>query len=445
MTNKELQELIQVAKDYQVKTTDLKKILKALIKKDGNIYREDLLKLKFLLESHFLEDEKGMALLEKLLKNGYSNWGKLVYLQRHPIIKNYLLDCDFKKEEWEIILDILLRVMPENSVLEILYCSKLEHYKNQLSNEEFLFFHKIFEVTMNSPLIFQDWYWAYLLDQQKPLETRKDILNILTVTFFVNQNPPVDVQVRIKKAIKCYELYGRDMAYPYAAVVTCIDLEMPQVITKEEYDIYINLYKILCYVCLKDNVEHNFINSFYYRTLTDSTIDAGKRLEFAENFRVSELILKNDIVRLLWNTYLEEGVVAMNVLKYAFLNNGIRTNILCKTFLEQEKDIEVMSLAREVFRVNRVRKDTESLCLLNDLQTKEEKIAFLQFLKNKYRDQDEEKLKREEQERRIQESYNAFLNNKLGLSKLEEALQESEGITVKLVREKRKKESGRKL
>ena len=331
--------------------------------------------------------------------------------------------------------------MQRNCALEKLYCEKLELYYTNIEKDEMKFFGEFFEQIMSYSLVFENWIWEYFFDKQKSLNEREAIFYI--ILSLNKEMLPEEAHKKAKKVIKCYELYGNRLATFYARALNKLDLEVPT-ITDEEVNIFINLYDFLFFE-YRENTAINYLNSSYYKILTDNSIEAQKRLEFARNFKKRELVLKNSVVDLLWHTYLEQGLDAMKILKYAFLNNGIRANILCKTFLEHERNIEVLRVARKVFRNNRVRKDTESLSVLNNLQTPEEKIEFLHFLENKYPDLTEEakqQLEKEEKERQaqekiLQENYNAFLNNKISLNKLASSLEENQNIKVSLIRVKR--------
>ena len=439
MTNQELQRIITFAKEHKIKVNDLRMLLKLFTKKDGNIYKEQLSDIEYIMIKGFQNDKELKVILEKLLKQDYTNWYSLGNLMYYPYLKKYLSEKEFSNEVWDVIF-YNLRNMPRDYALEKLYCEKLELYHGN-SKKELNFFGDFFESLKSYSLIFENWIWEYFFDNQKSLDEKNAIFYIILM--LNNEMMPEEANKKAKKVIKCYELYGKKLATSYARALNKLDLEVPT-ITDEEISIFVNLYDFLFFGCRK-NTAINYLNSSYYKILTDKKIKAEKRLEFAKNLIEPKLVLKNSIVDLLWHTYLEQGLDAMNILEYAFLNNGIRTNILCKAFLEQETNIEVLELAREVFRNNRVRKDAENLSILNNLKTPEEKIEFLQFLKSKYPDVSEEmkqQLEKEDEERRtqekmLQESYMAFLNNKIGLNKLKLSLEESQDISVSLIRVKR--------
>lgn len=440
MTNQELQKVIELAKKRKVKVNDLKMLLKLLTKKDGHIYSQQLSDIEFIILKGFLNDKELKIILENLLKQDYTKWYHLENLLHHPYLKKYLSKKIFSNEVWNVIF-YNLRNMPRNCALEKLYCEKLELYYTNIEKDEMKFFGEFFEQIMSYSLVFENWIWEYFFDKQKSLNEREAIFYI--ILSLNKEMLPEEAHKKAKKVIKCYELYGNRLATFYARALNKLDLEVPT-ITDEEVNIFINLYDFLFFEC-RENTAINYLNSSYYKILTDNSIEAQKRLEFARNFKKCELVLKNSVVDLLWHTYLEQGLDAMKILKYAFLNNGIRANILCKTFLEHERNIEVLTVARKVFRNNRVRKDTESLSVLNNLQTPEEKIEFLHFLENKYPDLTEEakqQLEKEEKERQaqekiLQENYNAFLNNKISLNKLASSLEENQNIKVSLIRVKR--------
>ena len=192
----------------------------------------------------------------------------------------------------------------------------------------------------------------------------------------------------------------------------------------------------MCYI--NDNLGINFKNSKFYKLATNEEVAPEKRLEFITIICSKNLVLKDELVEELWEIYEEKESDILIELKFAFLNKDIRTNRLCKSFLLNETDLKVLKLARRVFRNNRVRKDKKNLRILCDLKTSEEKTTFLCFLENKYQDDIEVKRSKErerkEKEQALLKAYQAFLNNKVGLAKLEESLNSSEDLTINLTR-----------
>ena len=114
-----------------------------------------------------------------------------------------------------------------------------------------------------------------------------------------------------------------------------------------------------------------------------------------------------------------------------------------------ETDLKVVKLARKVFRNNRVRKDTENLCILCDLKTSEEKIEFLSFLENKYQDDIEMKRSKErerkEKEIALLKAYKDFFNKKIGLEKLEESLEKAQELEFNIIRIRGKRNERREI
>ncbi len=442
MTNQELQKIINLAKKYKMKVKDLKMLLKLFTNNDGNINEQQLSDIEFIILKGFFDDKELKIILEKLLKQNYTKWHCLGNLLYYPIIKKYLAEKEFPNEVWDVVFYNIRNMPTKNYILEKLYCEKLELYHAN-SKEELDFFGAFFDIIKNYSFALNSWIWEYFFDKQKSLNERNKILYIIKS---LNQKFSfLEISSKIKNVIKCYELYGEKLAASYARALNKLDLEIPTITSEEEKRIFIILYDFLFFSC-RENTAVNYLNSIYYQILTNNKIEVEKRLEFAENLIEYQLVLKDSIVISLWHTYLEQGFDAMITLKHAYLNNGIRTNILCKTFLMQETKPEVLELARQVFRNNRVRKDTENLSILNDLQTSDEKIEFLHFLASKYPDISEEQKQQLEEEAKdkevrekiAQDSYNDFLNNKIGLAKLTESLNDAENISFDLIRVRRK-------
>ena len=440
MTNNELLEIIQLAKKNKVSVETLKRILK-LMEIDGNIPRHQSDIIKSLIVTGKIKENVLLSLLEQVYQKGCKNWQNILLLDNHPILKEYLKENghNLNKKVWSMILDFV-NIMPSNEKLERFYVKELSLRINTLSIEELSFFHKILESSIDTPLLYRKWYLPYFLDQKKKRRNRNLLLGILKTNLFdLNVE---EQEIKAKKVIQCFELYGEHLADIYATCLASgIDIIVPDITNDVEKKVYIELFTLICMIDMKKNLISNFFSSFYYKLATNKEIDAQKRLEFVSNLSNINLILKDDIVIKLWNAYLYHGIEGMKVLKYAFLNNGIRTNILCKNFLEKETSVEVLELARIVFRKNRVRKDEENLCILSDLKTSEEKIEFLHFLDNKYPDiSPQEKERRIKQEQELLNTYQEFLNSQVGLAKLEESLHSSEDLTVNLVRKKRNHE-----
>ncbi len=450
MTNKELLELIKTAKENTVNVDTLRRLLK-IAEQDGVISDKKVKLIKELLK----EEINDLELLNIFGKSCQKRISGTCYfaLNNHTLIKSYLNEEDFKKDEWKAILEFV-STLPENIVTDSIYIKWLKYIQKQKNPllEELTFFHKVFKESIDTPFIYYNWYFKILLDQNKPLKNRMSISTLLKQNILDMIKADVkmdDVEKKARKIIKCFELYGYIIANFYATIITCItDLEVPLIESDNEVEVYKALYPIMCHVCMDDNLGKNFQNSYYYKLAINKAINPEKRLDFITIICSRNLVLKDDLVKILWNVYEEKGSDFLIELKFAFLNQGIRTNILCKIFLINEPDLQVLKLARQVFKNNRVRKDTENLCILCDLKRSEEKLEFLSFLKNKYQD-DTERKKKEEQEKEekmqdLLKVYQCFLNKKIGLEKLEENLKNTQELDIDIVRV-RKGNNGREI
>lgn len=452
MTNKELLEIIKTARETSVNVDTLRRILK-IVEQDGEISTKKVSQIKELLQKEEINDIELLNILEKAYQKRMS-WNFFLCLNNHPLIKSYLNKMNFNKEEWKMILEFVSK-LPENIVIDSLYIKWLRFiYEQEYPKlEELQFFHKVFWESINTPLIHYNWYFKYLLDRNMPLKSRNNILNLLkqNIINMLKENVEIkNIEAKSKKIIKCFELYGHGLTSLYATIITCtIDMDIPLIENDLEMDIYKSLYMRMCYVCTNDNLEKNFINSYYYKLATDKGITPEKRLEFIKIIGSKTLVLKDELVKELWKIYEKRGKEVLIELKFAFLNNGIRTNILCKEFLLNETDLKVVKLARKVFRNNRVRKDTENLCILCDLKTSEEKIEFLSFLENKYQDDIEMKIneerERKEKEVALLKAYKDFFNKKIGLEKLEESLEKAQELEFNIVRIRGKRNERREI
>ena len=440
MTNNELLEIINLAKDYHISGKTLKRLLK-LMEIDGNIEERQVLEIKMLIKTGKLKDEVILSLIEKTYEKENTSWKNIILLDKFPILKEYLNNATFSRKNWHTILDFI-KILPNDRKLEDFYVKELKLLTNTLSVQELAFFHIILEKSINSPLIYKSWYLSYFLDQKKTRKNRNTVLNILKANLFDFELRKKEQETKSQKIIACFELYGEHLAEHYATVIAgIIDLDVPKLTSKLECDIYIELYTCICNIDMKNINAKNFLISLYYKIATNKKIDAEKRLEFVRNLHEINLILKDNLVNKLWEVYLSCGLEEMKILKFAFLNKGIRTNILCKNFLMQETSIEVLKLAKEVFKKNRVKQDEESLYDLTCLKTPEEKIEFLHYLNNKYPDisPEEQEIKSRKEEALLKD-YNNFLNNKIGLKKLKESLESSSELDLDLRRVRKKNE-----
>lgn len=439
MTNKELLEIIKIAKENSINVDTIKRVL-TLVEQDGEISPKKVNQIAYLFQKEEINDKELLNILEKAYQRKLPVTF-LFALNHHPLIKRTLIKMNFEKKEWKIILEFVSN-LPEDIVIDSLYIKWLRYIgKRGYLLDELQFFHQAFKESLNTPLIYCNWYFEYLLDKTRSLKNRENILTLLkqNILNMLQENIRIEnPEIKAQKIMKCYELYGDCLTSFYATIITCIiDIDIPIIENNIEVDLYKILYQTMCYTC-ENNMGSNFINSFYYKQLTDKKIDATKRLEFITIINSKELILKDELIKELLKVYEEKGKEFLKELKYAFLNKGIRTDILCKSFLVMETDLQVLKLAREVFRNNRVRKDKENLCVLCNLKTSAEKIEFLTFLKNKYQDDIEVKMQKERDRQEkacaLLKAYKDFFNKKIGLSKLEESLENAKELDINIVR-----------
>ena len=453
MTNKELLELITIAKENNVNNETIRELLK-LAEQDGKIAPRKVKLIKELLQNEDIND----PILWTIFKKAYQKhlaWHYLSELNNHLLIKGYLLDEDYSKEEWEEILKFVCK-LPHNIVTDSIYVKWLRYVysKNEKTElSELSFFHRVLKNSLSNNMLYSNWYFTCLLDQTKPLSIRYDLLTIIeeNVFYILEENiSMIEMEYIMKKIVKCYELYESPLTGLYATVLVCKgDMAIPVIEAKEEYEIYILLYKMMCRGFINEKILINFTTSLYYKIATNPKIPAHKRLEFIKSLTEEELVLKDKIVFMLWQVYDLDGLKKMKLLKYALLNKGIRTNPLCRKFLMNEKDEEVLSLAITVLKNNRIRKDQEGLNLLHTLEKREDKIRCLHTLEAKYPDNTAAKVRKEQErmrkEQNLLQAYNDFLSKKSGLGKLITRLEESENLDINLIRERKKKNDGRKI
>ncbi len=432
MTNNELSNIIAVVKKHHINVENLRRLLLAL--ETSRIEVEDDL---MLCQPGLMNDEDVLCILEKVTTIGCHKWECIIYLEKVPKIKEFLKNEYFKKankDTWELVLEIIYKLSLLNkSDVEELYCTSLLKQMNISSNQELEFFQRVFCASISSQLLFRDWYLDYLLDTRKTRKMRSEVLKLMKAIIIREEELDLDeLEALARKAIKCYELYGRDLAFSYVEFAWMDpSLPVPHIEDEREKEIYEKLY---LFDINKHNAK-NFHHSFYYSIVTAGNIDVEKRLEFLTNLEEMNLIFKDSIVEKLWNIYLKLGIEGMLILKFAFLNNGIRNNVLCREFLGQADSLEVLKLAREVFFINLVRKDKESLSKLAGIQSEIEKEAYLQHLKDKYLDEISEQIKRREAAAaETIDTYNAFLDKNVGLDTLVDSLEKTTDLHIELKR-----------
>ncbi len=153
----------------------------------------------------------------------------------------------------------------------------------------------------------------------------------------------------------------------------------PSINSRDDYKFYLKLFKNL--LKLNDNYITAFFNNYSYSrfVLFNEKIDLLVRSDYVDII-VNPIIFKESIVKLLIEAYHKYGKDCALVLSYLFRNNGVRTNILCASFIKKVRDVDVLKLAKQAFATNSLRRNLEGLCLLNDAGTKEEQIEVLNYL-----------------------------------------------------------------
>lgn len=153
----------------------------------------------------------------------------------------------------------------------------------------------------------------------------------------------------------------------------------PTINNKEDYIFYLKLYKELLKLDISYMVA--FLKDYSYAkfVLFNEKTDLATRTDYIDII-VNSLIFKESIVKLLIEAYHKYGKECALLLSYLFRNNGVRTNILCASFISKVRDVEVLRLAKQAFATNSLRRNLEGLNLLNDAETKQEQMEILNYL-----------------------------------------------------------------
>lgn len=451
MTNKELLEIITIAKENHISETTLRRLI-TILEQNDEVNKKQTAYLKTLLKDPDIQDETLLDIWEKSYYKRNVSWETVKALQNHPLIKSFFSSEEFSKEEWKLLLE-QIKKLPKDTVTDSIYIKWLRYLKSESENiKELAFFNQVFKDTLNSELLYMNWYFKYLLNTKIPLKNRENIFNIIkqNILNMLAQNIEIaNVNEKAQKIVKCYEQYGYILTSSYATIITCvIDIDIPVIESEIEKNLYIELYKIFSYISMKENTEANFLHSIYYKILTNSDIPADRRLEFIKIVTSKRIILKDQIVANLWKVYEKLGFESLTIVYYAFLNNGIKKNQLCKEFFLEEEDAEVLNLAKRVLKKNRIRKDALNLQILQSLISPEEKIDFLNYLDSKYPDDTEEQEKKEmeitEKTDNLLDTYTAFLEENVGFEDLIQKLDETKNLNINMIRV-RVKDNGRKI
>lgn len=450
MTNNELLELINKAIKYNVNVKTLRKLLK-LVEKDGKISYNKIKSLEILLTKAEINDPVLLNILNKLYNKKLINWSLISNLNNHMLIKKYLNNANYDREYLKIILEHV-SLLPVSDLIDKEYIEYLKWLVIcEASKEEFEFFHKVFKEAQDTSLVWSDYYFNYFMSSRIPIEKRKlafDLLKTNVFSMLKNNVLISNLERLVKKIIKAYELYGYNFANLFATINVCfLDIKLPEINNDDELSLYTTLYENIC--LLDGRIGINIFRSLYYNIATYKKASIDKRLEFIRNLREKELLLKDKIILILWEKYSLYGLKYMNALKYAFSNNGIRTNPLCYQFLINLNSLDVLLDSIKTLKNNRIRKDKEGLTRLINAKTNEEIKTILAELNSKYPyvNQEEKAREREKLEMKsleLNEMYNKFMNERIGLKSLKESLESTDEKNIELVR-LRKKSNERKM
>lgn len=443
MTNQELLELINRTIKYKVNVETLRILLK-LVEKNGEIPYHKIISLETLLAKSEINDPILLNILSKLYDKKSFNWPLILNLNNHLVIKKYLNNTNYNREYLKIILEHV-SLLPISDLIDKEYIEYLKYLAIcKVSIEEFRFFHKVFNEAQDTSLVWSTYYFNYFMSSSIPIEKRKlafDLLKINVFSMLKNNVLISNLEGLVKKIIKAYELYGYEFANLFATINVCFaDIKLPEINNDDELSLYTSLYENIC--LLDGKIGINVFRSLYYNIATYKKAPIDKRLEFIRNLGEKELILKDKIVCILWEKYSFYGLDYMIALKYALLNNGIRTNPLCYSFLINLKSLDILLLSIKTFKNNRIRKDKNGLIKLKNATNEEEIRKMLESLNNKYPYQDEEKKEEEARKLAIKtlelnEMYNKFMDKKIGLKSLKNSLESTEEENIELVRSRK--------
>ena len=452
MTNNELLEIIKVAEESKVNHDTLRRLLKILENSEGRVGK--LKYLKKLLKEKNINEDGLLSIFERVYAGKNVSWESIVTLNNHLLLKNHIMNTEYTKEELNKVTDMLDHLLKkeEDGRKDRIYIRELRNLKLKESPlEEYDFLNTIYISFYNCELINSSDLFSYLLNEMRPLEERKQAFRLLksNVLAIYREVKIEKMEEKAKKILETYDLYGFEFANTYATLITCIlDMDVPKIEEEEERKVYYALYRIMIWI----DADKRFLSSYYYHYLINTAIPASEREVIAIFLSEKELILKDKLVKILIEIYREKGLDILKQVKYALLNNGIRTNPLSKKFLFEERDLETLKLARKVLKENGVRKRKDDLARLGELKTKEEKIQFLHHLKAKYtheidpaKEKEEKERKRTEAEIKLNTDYTRFVNKKIGLSTLKESLDALTSYDIELTRIRRKTDDGRKI
>lgn len=344
-------------------------------------------------------------------------------------------DCNIKKA-LEIILNIPdlklknedLYHLYENKALDFKTLEELEFYNEILTNVNFQAKADILNAEFNIDL---------LLDTTITICERRNLFE-LVVDYF---NDLVDCYdaYKINYVFTSYRLFGYDYASTLKEILDKTFFFAAKPKSREEADSQVEVYKFLLDLDIEPLINF-FKNGFYSKEiLFDESIPIFKRQCYFTLINSSEIIFKDELVKYLINLFETKGYDFAMFVSYMLRNNGIRTNPLCKNFILQEEDINVLKTAYGAFKINRVRKDKELLTALNSETNRDKKMAILDSLIDKYpRNSKSEADFQIELERKLEKeilsSYKLYMKNKLSFDKLKAELEniDDKGLALEL-------------
>jgi len=354
----------------------------------------------------------------------------------------------------------LLKDIANKEKLEILFKSNYSFFYKLLNgNNKFVnyFFSKFFST---KTLEAADGYLSILEVFQKKMIPNMNTIDIAYAINDIETETEVYISDKIfvcKLFLNSHLWYDRLVAeqwflsmltnygYEYTKVILRIENEIGMVfyegfLQPQEVKIRTEIYKKLLDF---DNLLFEFVNAYNLakQVLFDESLPVEVRYDYIELF-ANSLVMKDKSVAKLIETYNKYGKRHALLLSYILRNNGVRTNILCASFLDKITDEVVLDMARIAFRENNIRKNAEGLCLLNDAKTVEEQKAILNYLidenKRKMKLGNQLEVSLDEKVDELGFMYQEYLEGKLSFGALKEKLEQVQDLNLKLVPKKRK-------
>ena len=157
MTNKELLEIITIAKENHISETTLRRLI-TILEQNDEVNKKQTAYLKTLLKDPDIQDETLLDIWEKSYYKRNVSWETVKVLQNHPLIKSFFSSEEFSKEEWKLLLE-QIKKLPKDTVTDSIYIKWLRYLKSESENiKELAFFNQVFKDTLNSELLYMNWY-----------------------------------------------------------------------------------------------------------------------------------------------------------------------------------------------------------------------------------------------------------------------------------------------